>query len=645
MADITAPEYISPYVVTTSGGLVLDRDVYTMPVGAASILQNFEPSVRGGYRRLSGTAKFSATQVGSSSSTILGVAVFNSGVVAAQSTNVYFGTGSSWTSIDSGRTSAGRYRFEKYNFSTNEERLIFADGANAASVYNGTTVLDIKGDATNISTTGSVSSGSTSLSVGSASGLVEGLYVNISVTHTPASQVSSGATSFDVSDASNLVVGMTVSGTGIASGTAISGISSNTVTIDKATTAIIATSETLTFRTVSASTRISSISGTTITLSSASTNAVSSVTVIFDGLGTAPSDPSMVTAFKNHMFYAGMSAEPNTIVFSAIGDENDFTASNGAGSLNVDSTIIALKSFRGELIIFCEDRIYKLAGNALADFAIAPISRNVGCSDAFSIQEIGGDVIFLAPDGLRTIAGTARIGDVELGTVSKQIQARISDIGFTNISSVVIRDKSQYRLFYPSGGLESAEKGIIGVLKSNPSGQIGWEYSDIRGIKPSCCDSGFISGVEKVIHGGFDGYVYLQESGNTFNGTAMKAIYRSPDLTMGDAGIRKNMQRINVNYDPEGSVNASLFVKYDFEDAGTPQPSAYTLSTADTAAVYDNAGTLYDSAVYDAEGMPIVRQSVEGSGFTVVIRLEDESSNPPITLKGFELEFTPGARM
>ena len=257
---------------------------------------------------------------------------------------------------------------------------------------------------------------------------------------------------------------MTVSGTGIASGAAISGISSNTVTIDTATTAIIATSETLTFRTVSASTRISSISGTTITLSSAATNAVSNVTVVFDGLGTAPSDPSMVVAFKNHMFYAGMSSEPNTIIFSAIGDENDFTAANGAGSLNVDSTIIALKSFRGELIIFCEDRIYKLAGASRSDFAIAPISRNVGCSDAFSIQEIGGDVIFLAPDGLRTIAGTARIGDVELGTVSKQIQARIGDIGFTNISSVVIRDKSQYRLFYPSGGVESTAKVLLVYL-------------------------------------------------------------------------------------------------------------------------------------------------------------------------------------
>ena len=88
-----------------------------------------------------------------------------------------------------------------------------------------------------------------------------------------------------------------------------------------------------------------------------------------------------------------------------------------------------------------------------------------------------------------------------------------------------------------------------------------------------------------------------------------------------------------------------MFMKYDFEDTGTPQPSAYTLTTADTAAVYDDSGSLYGSAVYDAEGIPIVRQSVEGSGFTVVVRLEDTSTNPPITLKGFELEFTPGARM
>ena len=50
--------------------------------------------------------------------------------------------------------------------------------------------------------------------------------------------------------------------------------------------------------------------------------------------------------------------------------------------------------------------------NDSSNIRIDPITENVGCLSGYSIQEIGGDLIFLAPDGLRTVAGTARIGDV-----------------------------------------------------------------------------------------------------------------------------------------------------------------------------------------------------------------------------------------
>ena len=87
----------------------------------------------------------------------------------------------------------------------------------------------------------------------------------------------------------------------------------------------------------------------------------------------------------------------------------------------------------------------------------------------YSIQEIGGDLIFLAPDGLRTVAGTARIGDVELGTISSNIQNIVSDLAETvnlyTINSVVLREKSQYRLFYTNtGAADSTQRGIIGTL-------------------------------------------------------------------------------------------------------------------------------------------------------------------------------------
>ena len=116
------------------------------------------------------------------------------------------------------------------------------------------------------------------------------------------------------------------------------------------------------------------------------------------------------------MFYAG-ATNPQRSYISVPFEEDNFTAASGAGSFRVDSTVVGLKVFRNELIIFCEDEIYKLTGTT-STFAVQEVTRNIGCRDGGSIQEIGGDVIFLAPDGLRTIAGTARIGDVELGSIS-----------------------------------------------------------------------------------------------------------------------------------------------------------------------------------------------------------------------------------
>ena len=495
-------QQITSSIVTTSGGLMLDQDVYSMPPGAATKLQNFEPSVLGGYRRLSGTTKYSSSQP-NGTNVIQGVFIYQDRVYAVSGGTIVYGSGSAWTSIATGLTSNARISFERYNYE-NTEKIILVNGSDQPRVINDTSVS---------------------------------------------------------------------------------------------------------------------------TISESSVNGA-----------------KFVASFREHMFYAGMSGTPQEMVFSAPFNEDDFNSGNGAGSIKVDDTITGLKVFRDSLFIFCQDRIFKLTGNSSSSFVIAPVSRTLGCLDNFSIQEIGGDLVFLGPDGIRTVQGTARIGDTELGVVSKAIQRRFQNIALDRISSVVIRDKSQYRIFRPTtGATEVSSEGIIGVIKANPQGQIGWEWSEIKGIKPSCADSQFINDDELVVHGGFDGFVYKQETGNTFAGTNIQASYRSPDLTLGDAGIRKNMQRINVNYDAEGAVSLALGVKFDFEDPATPQPADYTLSTQSTQAIYGSA--VYGTGVYGSEGFPIIRQSIEGSGFTAVVKIDDASSNPPITLKGFQLEFTPGTRM
>ena len=123
------------------------------------------------------------------------------------------------------------------------------------------------------------------------------------------------------------------------------------------------------------------------------------------------------------MFYAGMSSNKQEIVFSIPFDEDDFTTGSGAGSIKVDDTIVGLKVFREDLFIFCENRIFKLSGTSSSNFAVTAVTRDIGCVNGQTIQEFAGDLIFLAPDGLRTVAGTARIGDVELGTISANVQS------------------------------------------------------------------------------------------------------------------------------------------------------------------------------------------------------------------------------
>ena len=142
----------------------------------------------------------------------------------------------------------------------------------------------------------------------------------------------------------------------------------------------------------------------------------------------------------------------------------------------------------------------------------------------------------------------------------------------SEFDSVVIPEKTQYRIFFTkSTGAENQTKGVICVLKGQQ-----FEFSEIRGIRPACTDSFVDEGNVIVLHGAYsNGYIYRQESGNTFDGEVIFGRYRSPDLTFNDPGIRKHMQRVILNYKPEAAIDADLLLRYDYEDPDSARPAAY----------------------------------------------------------------------
>ena len=576
---------IQPSAFNCEGGLVLNRSSFLMQPGEALVLENFEPDVEGGYRRINGYRKFVnaiVPQTSSSSEKIIGVANFANKVVAARGERIY-------------------------NAGSSEVATTIA----ANETMSGSGVIKVN------SVAGFTSSGTVQIEDEIFT------YTGISATVSP-----------------NQLTGVTRA-------------TSSTTAAKHLGNVVVSTTWTQidTGRTNAAKYRFErfNYNGTDKIIFVDEVNAP----VVFDSSfnavdvsNSAVAGSKFIASFKDHMFYAGKSTTPEELTFSVPSDEDDFTSGDGAGSIRVDDTITGLKVFRDGLFIFCENRIFKLTGVGESSFAITPVTRNIGCLNGDTIQEFAGDLVFLGPDGLRTVAATAKIGDTELGTISKNIQsifdANIRDSA--RFESVVIADKTQYRIFFTKDGqAEGITRGVSCVLKAS-----GYEFSEIRGIKPTTTDTFVSAGDVIVLHGDNNGFIQRQEKGNTFDGTPVLGKYRSSDLAFGDTGIRKHMQRVIVNYKPESAIAAQLLVRYDNENADSTRPAPYTLDSSEVAAQFGSA--LFSTAggavrfVFGGPSQPLIRQPVEGSGFSVVLRINDSGESAPYSLKGFQLEYQLGAR-
>ena len=356
--------------------------------------------------------------------------------------------------------------------------------------------------------------------------------------------------------------------------------------------------------------------------------------------------PAVGVIHDKHLVVSGASTAKNTIFYSGTNDIDDFTSS-GSGSIVIEDGVVGLASFRSDLIIFCKNSIHKLVNiNDSSNVAVVPITTNVGCISGGSIQEIGGDLLFLSPDGVRTVAGTARIGDVELGSVSRQIQSLVSDIASDSafiITSGVLRSKSQYRLFY-SKNTESPTiaRGIIGTLTSN-----GFAWSETLGIQAL----GFVSGldkdgVEQVYHGDKDGYIYNHLSGNSFfnagSSRNIDAVYQTPDFDFGDVGTRKTLKYARVSFSPEGAVEPSFRVRYDYEDPQIPQPEPFAVSTIALPAIFGSSA--FNAVTFGATSDPMERITLEGSGNTCSFRITSDDQKSAYAVNGLYIDYMPSGR-
>lgn len=505
--------------IQCKGGLILDTDALTqgttMP-GSAKILQNFEPAIEGGYRRLTGFSKYDSAAVpGTSNEPVTGVKVAFAGVFATRKlltdNAIYYSTGSGWGSPLNGTARTGTVNKARFiSYSITKPVIVQVDGNNYAWKWDGA-------------------------------------------------------------------------------------------------------SETL-----------------------------------LNGAG-APSNPKYAAMVLNRLALSGY-GDGSKLTLSAPNNDADYAAANGAAEINVGDTVVGLKTFRETLYLFCRRGIKKLVGTSLSDFQIVNVSESIGCLSGDTITEVGGDLVFLSPSGFRSLAGTEKVDDIELGSLSTPIQPLIRTTISSNFSenvysSLTIRNKNQYRCFLNNPNSTTTDNiGFLARVTDTPLQPHGiYEWAVLRGIKPYCADSDLISNQEIAVIGHpTSGYVHKLETGNTFDGTNIEAIYRSPDITFEDATIRKVFQKINIYTQVEGNFEVLLNLKLDGENTAVLQPNGQILNQTGAAALYGTA--VYGTDTYGEFTYPVFYRNLVGSGFTGAFLFSCANDKAPFRIDSFQVQYSVKGR-
>lgn len=349
-----------------------------------------------------------------------------------------------------------------------------------------------------------------------------------------------------------------------------------------------------------------------------------------------------ITKYQDHVVIGGGESKPGTVAVSARFKPLDFSGT-GSWSVQVQDKITGLHVFRDYLYIFCRSSIHRVVNlESAQNVAVRPVTSKIGCVDGRTIQEIGGDILFLADDGLRYLGATERIDDVSINTVSDNVRPLLKEVAplLGPLSSIVIPSKSQYRLFYTArSGLR---KGLIGTLSGDR--QFQWTSTDdllVTAISSTTDND------EKLYHIGSPTTgtmrVYQHDTGDSFDGTPIVGTWESPYFNMGDSSVRKNLHLLNLYMEAEGSAEVQLTFTYDHEDPTVIQPEPFSLAPVVEASRWGEAQ--WGSFTYGAVRYPLNDIFLEGSGKWVKVQIKDIADNAPYVIRGYDLQFTPAGRI
>jgi hypothetical protein len=348
--------------------------------------------------------------------------------------------------------------------------------------------------------------------------------------------------------------------------------------------------------------------------------------------GTGPDGNDAVAAFGRVW---AIDADLQTVRYSALLDDTDYSTASGGGSVDMSSVwtqgmdqIVAITAFGSNLVVFGKNHIVIWADGTGSEIGLNPINMYVvdtiegtGCIARDSVQPIGeGDVFYLSRHGIQSLGRTIQNKTNPVGSVTAMVSTQLKSsvelerIGageFDTIRSVFSPENSMYLLILPT-----AEE-IFYVDTRSPYTDA--ETGDLR--YPICTwnvggnPTSFLARQNGALLLGSAGVVGLY-SGDSDNGVGFTMSFWSAWLDLGELNERlKMLKELSAIIQIGGSGSATY--RWEFDWTGDSESATITYA-GQTAAEYGIAE--YNIDEYSG-ALSVQRKAFPGRGQGQFLRI------------------------
>ena len=331
-----------------------------------------------------------------------------------------------------------------------------------------------------------------------------------------------------------------------------------------------------------------------------------------------------------------------TVVFSAVGNPHDFrTTSLGFQDVQeFGDTITGMSAIvGGVLAVACRDSFWQVSVDTQTSLYKAElISPDIGAIH-YGLMNLGSLYSF-DDKGIVRIVPSYVFGGFEHDTISRAIQPVIDRFREKIVATAAYKNKNQVR-FYANDGTGIIMTLTSGVTQTGAT-TMGHEFSEFTyPVNISYAWSGEdASGRDIVLLGDEDGYVYVANTGSSFDGEPIQAYIRTAFNNVKSPSAIKRFRKLEVELSSVGYSEIRFNPDFSYAD---PSVATHLMNYQEV----QGAGGYWDEATwntfyYDGKIVSQPEIRIQGSGTNIgLVVFSNTAIDLGHNLSGVVLHYTP----